>query len=45
LLQLAALEPQERLLPTRVGLPDGRPASAFSVEPRRAPRAADRPPA
>lgn len=45
LLQLAELEPQERMLPTRVGLPDGRPASAFSVELRRVPRAADRPPA
>lgn len=42
LLQLAKLEPHERLLPTRVGLPDGRPASAYSVEPRRSPSPAGR---
>lgn len=45
LLQLAQLEPCERLLSRRVVLPDGRPASAFLVEPRRARLAADRPPA
>ena len=45
LLQLAQLEPCERLLPRRVVLPDGRPASAFLVEPRRARLADDRPPA
>jgi hypothetical protein len=45
LLQLAELEPHDRLLPTRVGLQDGRPASAFVVELRRAPLQAGRPPA
>ena len=45
LLQLAELEPHERLLPTRVGLPDGRPASAYRVEPRRAPPSAQGRPA
>jgi len=45
LLQLAQVEPYERLLPMRVGLPDGRPASAYSVEPRRAAPPADRRPA
>lgn len=45
LLQLADLEPHERLLSTRVMLPDGRPASAFLVEPRRAPSSPDRSPA
>ena len=45
LLQLADLEPHERLLSTRVVLPDGRPASAFLVQPRRAQLFADRPPA
>jgi hypothetical protein len=45
LLQLAGLEPHERLLSTRVVLPDGRPASAFLVQPRRAQLSADRPPA
>jgi class 3 adenylate cyclase len=45
LLQLAELEPHDRLLSTRVVLPDGRPASAYAVEPRRAPLSADRPPA
>lgn len=45
LLQLAQVEPYERLLSMRVGLPDGRPASAYSVEPRRAPAPAGRRPA
>lgn len=45
LLQLAQLEPHDRMLPTRVGLPDGRPASAFLVEPRRAQLPASRAPA
>lgn len=45
LLQLAQLEPHERLQSTRVLLPDGRPASAYIVEPRRARPTADRPPA
>lgn len=45
LLQLAQLEPHDRLLATRVGLPDGRPASAYSVESPRPPPPAARPPA
>jgi class 3 adenylate cyclase len=45
LLQLAELEPCERLLSRRLVLPDGRPASAFLVEPPRARSSADRPPA
>ena len=45
LLQLAQLEPYERLQQMRVALPDGRPASAYSVEPRRSALSADRPPA
>jgi hypothetical protein len=45
LLQLAELEPHERLLSTRVVLPNGRPASAYLVEPRRTRLPADRPPA
>lgn len=45
LLQLSQLEPHERLQSTRVLLPDGRPASAYVVEPRRTRLAADRPPA
>jgi hypothetical protein len=35
LLQLAELEPHERMRPMRVALPDGRMGSAYAVEPRR----------
>ena len=45
LLQLARLEPHERLQATRVGLPDGRPASAYLVGPLRAALATQGPPA
>ena len=45
LLQLAKLEPHERLQSTRVGLPDGRPASAYLVGPMRAALPAQGPPA
>ncbi len=36
LLQLAELEPHERMRPMRVAMPDGRTGSAYEVEPRRA---------
>lgn len=45
LLQLARLEPHDRLQSRRVCLADGRPASAYAVEPARPVLAADRSPA
>ena len=43
LLEVAQIEPFERLRGTRLPLPDGRIASAYEVEPRRAPAAGERP--
>jgi hypothetical protein len=43
LLQLAQIEPFERLRQRRLPLPDGRMASAYEVEPRRAPSSGEQP--
>ena len=43
LLEVAQIEPFERLRGTRLPLPDGRIASAYEVEPRRAAAAGERP--